>query len=202
MDEAEVCLSGATDGEIIKGSNEEEVSGSNETAGMITEEGNDVKSHTTTHGDSLYELEPADENCAFRMGVEVSVDPAVIHSLSSAFASQVLPSLEKAKSSISEIVSNQQVIIDTLEQENSKFKECTAFNELTITMLKARDYYNKLVTVKKDMSSLHDRAIKLKRRALKLQQQKQKEELQRAHQLEKELERDQMLTAKVASPEF
>lgn len=29
-------------------------------------------------------------------------------------------------------------------------------------MLKARDYYNKLVTVKKDMSSLHDRAIKLK----------------------------------------
>lgn len=67
-DEAEVCLSGATDGEIIKGSNEEEVSGSNETAGMITEEGNDVKSHTTTHGDSLYELEPADENCAFRMG--------------------------------------------------------------------------------------------------------------------------------------
>lgn len=37
------------------------------------------------------------------------------------------------------------------------------------------------------------------KRALKLQQQKQKEELTRAHNLEKELEKERMLTARVAS---
>ena len=40
----------------------------------------------------------------------------------------------------------------------------------------------------------------LQRRAVKLQQQKQKEELQRQHQIEREQEKERMLTAKVVKP--
>lgn len=40
----------------------------------------------------------------------------------------------------------------------------------------------------------------LQRRAVKIQQQKQKEELTRADQIERERERERMLTAKVAKP--
>lgn len=41
--------------------------------------------------------------------------------------------------------------------------------------------------------------ICFQKRALKLQQQKQKEELTRAHNLEKEYEKERMLTARIAS---
>ena len=39
------------------------------------------------------------------------------------------------------------------------------------------------------------------RRAVKIQQQKQKDELQRAAQRERELEKERMLTAKVVKPD-
>ncbi|KAK7481467.1 hypothetical protein BaRGS_00027318 [Batillaria attramentaria] len=149
---------------------------------------------------SVYDLEPSDDS-AFRMGTEESIDPAVMKQLSNAFVDQFLPSLEQSKSSINEVLSNQTVLIETVEQENSKFRDCTAFKELTDTMAKAKEYHNKLLVLKRDMVSLHDRAGKLKKRALKLQQQKQREELQRAHQQEKELEKEQMLTARVARPD-
>ncbi|KAK7095619.1 biogenesis of lysosome-related organelles complex 1 subunit 6-like isoform X1 [Littorina saxatilis] len=149
---------------------------------------------------SVYDLEPSDDT-GFRMGEEETVDPAIVQKLSNGFMENFMPSLEKSKSSITEILSSQTVLIDTLEQENAKFSECTAHAQLSDMMMKAKNYHNKLLSVKRDMTNLHDKAAKLKRRALKLQQQKQKEELQRAHQQERELEKEQMLTARVARPD-
>ncbi|XP_067653108.1 biogenesis of lysosome-related organelles complex 1 subunit 6-like [Haliotis asinina] len=130
--------------------------------------------------------------------LEVRVDPEIVEKLSSGFLQTFLPTLEKSKSSLEEVLSNQKILIETVEQENSKFQECQSMEELTQTMLKARKYYNKLITIKKEMANLHDKSGKLKKRAVKLQQQRQKEELQKAQQREKEHEKERMLAARVA----
>ncbi|XP_046350364.2 biogenesis of lysosome-related organelles complex 1 subunit 6-like [Haliotis rufescens] len=130
--------------------------------------------------------------------LEITVDPAIVENLSSGFLQTFLPNLDKSKSSLDEVLSNQKILIETLEQENAKFQECQSMEELTQTMLKARRYYNKLITIKKEMTNVHDKSAKLKKRAVKLQQQRQKEELQKAQQREKEHEKERMLAARVA----
>lgn len=53
------------------------------------------------------------------------------------------------------------------------------------------------MAVKKEMTILHDRATKMKKRALKLQQRKEKLALQRQQQREAQLHREQELVGKV-----
>ncbi|CAL1528243.1 unnamed protein product [Lymnaea stagnalis] len=130
---------------------------------------------------------------------DVSVDPATIDLLTNGFIARFMPSLQKTKSTIDQIKTSQSVLIETVQQETTKFTECQALVELEKTMAKAKLYHNKLIKLKRDMSNLHDKSKKLKKRAVKLQQQKQKEELTRAHNLEKEYEKERMLTARVAS---
>ncbi|KAF6128991.1 biogenesis of lysosomal organelles complex 1 subunit 6 [Phyllostomus discolor] len=62
----------------------------------------------------------------------------------------------------------------------------------------AKHYHTKLVNIRKEMLMLHEKTSKLKKRALKLQQKRQKEELEREQQREKEFEREKQLTAKPA----
>ncbi|XP_076438790.1 biogenesis of lysosome-related organelles complex 1 subunit 6-like [Babylonia areolata] len=154
----------------------------------------------TEQSRQVYELEPSDDS-TFRMGQGVCVDPSAVRQLSEGFLERFLPALERSRCSADEVLNNQMVVMETLEQENTKFKDCTAHLDLSAMMARAKLYHSKLLSIKRDMSGLHDKAAKLKRRALKLQQQKQKEELQRAHEEERQLEKEQMLTARVASPE-
>lgn len=129
---------------------------------------------------------------------DVEVDPAVIEKLTNSVLEMFLPNLQKAKGSLNELLHNQEVLIETVQQENSKFSDSAAMKQLIQTMHDAKMYHSKLVNLKKEMNFLMDKSTKLKHRAVKLQQQKQKEELTRAAQQEKELERERMLTAKVA----
>nr|KAF6391365.1 biogenesis of lysosomal organelles complex 1 subunit 6 [Pipistrellus kuhlii] len=93
---------------------------------------------------------------------------------------------------------NQVVLLDTLEQEISKFKECHSMLDINALFTEAKHYHAKLVNVRKEMLMLHEKTSKLKKRALKLQQKRQKEELEREQQREKEFEREKQLTAKPA----
>ncbi|XP_045214193.2 biogenesis of lysosome-related organelles complex 1 subunit 6-like [Mercenaria mercenaria] len=141
--------------------------------------------------DSADELEQSDE---------VEVDPAVIEKLTHGVLEMFLPNLQKAKGSLNEVLHNQEVLIETVQQENSKFTESASMKQLIETMQEAKAYHGKLVNLKREMNSLMDKSTKLKRRAVKLQQEKQKEELRKAVQQEREQERERMLTAKVAKP--
>lgn len=132
--------------------------------------------------------------------IEVEMDPAVIEKLTHSVLEMFLPNLQKAKGSLNEVLHNQEVLIETIQQENSKFTESAPMKELLQTMLEAKVYHSKLVNLKREMNALMDKSTKLKRKAVKLQQQKQKEELTRADQRERELERERMLMAKVAKP--
>ncbi|TNN24167.1 Biogenesis of lysosome-related organelles complex 1 subunit 6 [Liparis tanakae] len=90
---------------------------------------------------------------------------------------------------------NQLVLLDTLDQEVTKFRDCNALLDLNSLFTEAKVYHNKLVTIRKEMIVLHERTTKLKRRGLKLQQQKQKEALEKEQRREKELERERQLSS-------
>nr|XP_022303572.1 biogenesis of lysosome-related organelles complex 1 subunit 6-like [Crassostrea virginica] len=128
---------------------------------------------------------------------ESCVDPSVAEKLSEGLLEICLPSLQKSKVSLDDLLQNQQVLIESVQQENGKFADCKEMEELNRNMNQAKKYHMKLINLKKEMNSLSDKAVRLKRRALKISQQKQKEDLQRVQQREREQERERMLEAKV-----
>lgn len=128
----------------------------------------------------------------------VSVNEECVEKLSEGLISHYLPDLQRSRDTLQELTQNQDVLLDTLEQEIGKFTECNSIIDLNALFTEAKVYHSKLVNIRRDMISLHDRTSKLKKRSLKLQQQKQKEALEREQQKEKELERERQLIAKPA----
>ncbi|XP_060780282.1 biogenesis of lysosome-related organelles complex 1 subunit 6 isoform X2 [Neoarius graeffei] len=128
----------------------------------------------------------------------VLVNEECVEKLSEGLISHYLPDLQRSRDALQELTQNQDVLLDTLEQEITKFRECNSLMELNALFTEAKVYHSKLVNMRREMISLHDRTSKLKKRALKLQQQKQKEALEREQQRERELERERQLIAKPA----
>uniref|UniRef100_A0A8C8SU97 Biogenesis of lysosome-related organelles complex 1 subunit 6 n=1 Tax=Pelusios castaneus TaxID=367368 RepID=A0A8C8SU97_9SAUR len=127
-----------------------------------------------------------------------AVDQKAVEQLTEGLISHYLPDLQRSKLALQELTQNQVVLLDTLEQEISKFKECNSILDINALFSEAKHYHNKLVTIRKEMLMLHEKTSKLKKRALKLQQKRQKEELEREQQREKEFEREKQLIAKPA----
>ncbi|XP_056134172.1 biogenesis of lysosome-related organelles complex 1 subunit 6 [Lampris incognitus] len=128
----------------------------------------------------------------------VVVDENVVTKLTEGLLSHYLPDLQNSKQALQELSKNQVILLETLDQEVTKFRECNALLNLNSLFTEAKVYHNKLVNIRKEMIMLHEKTTKLKKRALKLQQQKQKEALEKEQQREKELERERQLIAKPA----
>lgn len=128
----------------------------------------------------------------------VFVDKRAVDKLTEGLLAHYLPDLQNSKRALQELTQNQLVLLDTLDQEVTKFKECNTLLDLNSLFTEAKVYHNKLVNIRKEMIMLHEKTTKLKKRALKLQQQKQKEALEKEQQREKELERERQLIAKPA----
>uniref|UniRef100_A0A8C5SLI2 Biogenesis of lysosome-related organelles complex 1 subunit 6 n=1 Tax=Laticauda laticaudata TaxID=8630 RepID=A0A8C5SLI2_LATLA len=126
------------------------------------------------------------------------IDKKAVEQLTEGLISHYLPDLQQSKLALKELTQNQEVLLETVQQEISKFKECSSILDINMLFSEAKYYHNKLVNIRKEMLMLHEKTSKLKRRALKLQQKRQKEELEREQQREKELEREKQLTAKPA----
>ncbi|XP_044294675.1 biogenesis of lysosome-related organelles complex 1 subunit 6 [Varanus komodoensis] len=127
-----------------------------------------------------------------------AVDKKAVEQLTKGLLSHYLPDLQRSKLALKELTQNQEVLLETLQQEISKFKECSSILDINVLFSEAKHYHNKLVNIRKEMMMLHEKTSKLKKRALKLQQKRQKEELEREQQREKELEREKQLTARPA----
>ncbi|XP_069839450.1 biogenesis of lysosome-related organelles complex 1 subunit 6 isoform X2 [Dendropsophus ebraccatus] len=127
-----------------------------------------------------------------------SLDSSAVEQLSEGLISHYLPNLQNSKLALQELTQNQVVLLDTLEQEISKFRECNSVLDINALFSEAKYYHNKLVNIRKEMILLHEKTSKLKKRALKLQQKKQEENLKQEQQRERELEREKQLTAKPA----
>ncbi|XP_039628778.1 biogenesis of lysosome-related organelles complex 1 subunit 6 isoform X1 [Polypterus senegalus] len=128
----------------------------------------------------------------------VLVDKDVIEKLTEGLISHYLPDLQHSKLALQELTKNQSVLLDTLDQEIAKFRECNSLLDINALFVEAKLYHNKLVNIRKEMLMLHEKTTKLKKRALKLQQQKHKEVLEQEQQRERELERERQLIAKPA----
>jgi hypothetical protein len=120
--------------------------------------------------------------------------------LSSGVLKNSLNQQQKTKKLLNDVTESQRVILETLQQENAKFNECQIFHEVNDVMDKAKVYHTKLLNIKKEMLSLHEKSAELKRRAVRIQQEKQKEALHREHRREQELEKERKLTARMAKP--
>ncbi|KAM4035756.1 biogenesis of lysosome-related organelles complex 1 subunit 6 [Anomaloglossus baeobatrachus] len=127
-----------------------------------------------------------------------SLDSSAVEQLSEGLISHYLPNLQNSKFALQELTQNQVVLLDTLDQEISKFRECNSILDINALFSEAKYYHNKLVNIRKEMILLHEKTSKLKKRALKLQQKKQEENLKQEQQRERELEREKQLTAKPA----
>lgn len=121
----------------------------------------------------------------------------VIDKLTLGFLMNLLPEQESTKKQLNDIIQSQNVLIETVQQENTTFRDCHTIKEVAAIMDKAKIYQSKLINIKKEMMSLHEKTSHLKKRSLKLQQQKQKEALHREHARDEELEKEKKLTAKV-----
>ncbi|KAL1007570.1 hypothetical protein UPYG_G00088510 [Umbra pygmaea] len=128
----------------------------------------------------------------------IVVNRQAVEKLTEGLLSHYLPDLHRSKQALQELTQNQVILLDTLEQEVTKFRDCNSLLDLNSLFTEAKFYHTKLVTIRKEMIMLHEKSTKLKKRALKLQQQKQKEALEKEHQREKELERERQLIAKPA----
>ncbi|XP_042600548.1 biogenesis of lysosome-related organelles complex 1 subunit 6 [Cyprinus carpio] len=130
----------------------------------------------------------------------VCVDEQTVERLTEGFLSHYLPELCSSKRALQELTQNQVILLDTLDQEVAKLRECNATIDLNALFTEAKVYQSKLVNIRREMMVLHEKTSRLKKRALKLQQHKQKEDLEREQQRERELERERHLIAKPAKP--
>lgn len=126
------------------------------------------------------------------------INDQTIEKLTHGLIAHYLPDLQDSKQALQELTQNQVILLDTLEQEITKFKDCNSLLDLNALFTEAKIYHTKLVNIRKEMMIIHDKTTKLKKRALKLQQQRQKEALEKEQQREKELERERQLIAKPA----
>lgn len=90
-----------------------------------------------------------------------------------------------------EIHKNQDAIMGSIEQENLRYHDMQSANDLDSMISRAKQYQDKLLDIKKSMLIVKDKTIRLRRKAVKLLEDKNKEalELQRTRERREMLER-------------
>ncbi|NXX15410.1 BL1S6 protein, partial [Podargus strigoides] len=58
------------------------------------------------------------------------IDEKAVEQLTEGLISHYLPDLQRSKSALQELAQNQVVLLETLEQEISKFKECNSILDI------------------------------------------------------------------------
>lgn len=105
------------------------------------------------------------------------------------------PGLKKLQSQLSELTNKQSSVLQEIENENARFNKAQD-KKLQEMVSMITEYGNRLQRVKEQMRHITGNVNRLERRAMKLQQMKQKEALQREHNREAQLTREQELIAK------
>ncbi|CAH1403933.1 unnamed protein product [Nezara viridula] len=105
------------------------------------------------------------------------------------------PPLKKIEKQLMDLTTRQCTTLTEIEAENVKFKsvDMSEVNNLFATV---KEYQLRLMNVKKEMNHLTDKSFQLKKRALRIQEIKQREALQNAHYQEAQHKREQDLIAR------
>lgn len=84
-----------------------------------------------------------------------------------------------------EIHKYQQSVEVALKEENEKFREIERTHDIDSTIAEGRLYIEKLANIKRDMLIMKDRTIRLKRRAAKILDNKNRENIERQRSRER-----------------
>lgn len=90
-----------------------------------------------------------------------------------------------------EVFKNQESVSESLRSENEKYNELEATHKLERMISQAREYHEKLANIKRSMLIMKDKTARLKRKATKILEDKNREdlELQRSRERREMLER-------------
>ncbi|XP_018564494.1 biogenesis of lysosome-related organelles complex 1 subunit 6 [Anoplophora glabripennis] len=77
---------------------------------------------------------------------------------------------------LKELTSKQEFLITQIHNENLKLSEVQHSPEIQETFIKIKVYHSKLLNLKKDMKLIYERSLKLKKRAIRLQNIKEREQ--------------------------
>ena len=102
-------------------------------------------------------------------------------------------------SSLDKLNSKQEILAVRVHQEGEKLSEELAKHKVEQMISITNIYRNKLVKIKEDMESLTERSARLRVRAARLQDEKQRESMERENRREKERLREKELIAKPAN---
>lgn len=89
--------------------------------------------------------------------------------------------------SFEELVRYQDSLVESLKQKNSTFSDAVTTLDIDKLLIKTSYYLTKLHRIKRDMEMIKEKTGRIKRKALRLQQEQQEFALQ------KELRRDQLI---------
>jgi pallidin len=95
--------------------------------------------------------------------------------------------------SLNELKQYQLSLIESLHQEQNQFNESISKLDIDGMISKAYIYSNKLINIKKDMEMVKEKSKRLKKRILKLQEDKQKRALEKELEREEQVQRDKLL---------
>ncbi|XP_066961797.1 biogenesis of lysosome-related organelles complex 1 subunit 6 [Macrobrachium rosenbergii] len=104
--------------------------------------------------------------------------------------------LAPIESKLKELLQNQQVLVEGLHGENERYKEMEANFSLSSLFAEVSMYSQKLKFLKGEMNNITDRTVRLKRRAMRLQQQQQQKALKFEQQRAQQAEREKFLIAR------
>lgn len=85
------------------------------------------------------------------------------------------PELVNTKNQLNELTEKQSILVEQLHNENLKLSWSKNLSELHDTFNIVKSCQARLLNIKRDMRTLHERTTKLKKRATRLQQHKDKE---------------------------
>lgn len=119
-----------------------------------------------------------------------------VKKLTEGFLNQYQVQWEQTEKKLDEVKNKQETLLNQMQIENKKFQDVFDDIKLNDMFQTIKISQNKLILMKKEMASIHERTFKLKKRALRLQQIIQKEALNREQQREQEIRREQELIGK------
>lgn len=88
----------------------------------------------------------------------------------------------------------QNSVLESIQQENNKRDEALKNVDVAGQIAKARIYLAKLTAIKKDMDMIKEKSDKIKARALKLHEEKQQEALYKELEVDRQKEREKLLS--------
>ncbi|KAG5873297.1 hypothetical protein JTB14_028411 [Gonioctena quinquepunctata] len=123
---------------------------------------------------------------------EANCYTSAVEDLSKGLVNLYEPSLKNVKNQLNELQAKQNMLISHIHNENLSIAEVQYSPEIQEMFKKMTFYHGKLTNIKKDMRQLHDKGVKLKKRAEKLQQIKEKEILMK-EQMQIDIKREEEL---------